>query len=137
MGMNAPKPWQRRGAGSVEMNAPDTFIELALGVLSHTKNTELRHAIRETWMTEVPPSTKVVFLLNREEQGVVAEQAEHGDIVVLNSSYSGRGVGFREKIYTWLKIGLQMFPRAKLIGKVDDDIFLCPQQMAKRKILPT
>jgi hypothetical protein len=103
--------------------------KVAIGILSRTGNVELRQAIRDTWLRNAPIFIDFVFLVDASTENIVREQTAYNDIYVLNSSFSGRAKGFGEKLYKWIAYALTAYPDAQLIGKMDDDVFMCPNRM--------
>ena len=80
-------------------------------------------AQRLTWLKEAPFTYR--FLLDKPTPSLVAENNLHQDIVFLNATFSGAEKGLGEKMLIWLKYAHKNFPDAKLLGKADDDVYVC------------
>lgn len=125
---------------SPTLSNPKMAAKLAVGILSHSANVALRDATRRTWMSHVPPDVQVFFLLDRNSSEVHKESIKNGDIIVINSKYTGRANHFGEKLYNWFKLALDLFPNAEAIAKMDDDTYLCPNELFEgvlSRITPT
>ena len=57
------------------------------------------------------------FLLDNETPELLEEQAKYGDILFIESKYSGKAYRFGEKLYRWLKYAVEHFSDAELIVK--------------------
>ena len=88
---------------------------LIIGILSVEQNFEHRVAQRETFLSEKKFAYR--FLFDHETPGLLAENVTFGDVVFLNSSFSGRAVAFGEKLLLWLKYAKAHFPDYALYGK--------------------
>ena len=99
-------------------------IQGVIGILSAESKAALRNAQRATWIPRVPPHIKVYFLLDKSTDVLIQENDQNGDILFLNSSYTGRAVRFGEKMYKWLVLSHELHPTASFVGKVDDDAYV-------------
>ena len=72
------------------------------------------------------------FLLDNESPQLLQEQKLHDDIVFLNATFHGAAKGFGEKMLFWLRYAYAHFPNAQLIAKLDDDVFVCEEQMLNK-----
>ena len=97
-----------------------------VGILTtyHLRNTQLRSAQRLTTIKDSPADVKFYFLLDRRTPSLEIENASHGDIIYLESNYSGRAVRFGEKMDRWLHLAIDLHPEAAFIGKMDDDAYI-------------
>jgi hypothetical protein len=102
-----------------------------VGVLSSEANRSFRDAQRRTWMSENVTNIRIKFLLDRPSNVTAEEAALHGDVLFLNSSFSGRAVRFGEKMDKWLRLSHVLFPDASFVAKMDDDVYLCPASIWK------
>ena len=83
--------------------------------------------LRNTWLKSGRFNYR--FLLDKETPALQEEQKLHHDIVFLQSTFHGRAKGFGEKLLIWLRYAHKHFPNAKLIAKLDDDVFVCEEKM--------
>ena len=91
-------------------------------------------AQRLTWLKDAPFEYR--FLLDYPTSSLLAESDLHQDILFLNATFTGirkppsliaKGIG--EKMFIWLKYAHKHFPDAKIIGKADDDVYVCESTM--------
>ena len=54
-----------------------------------------------------------------------AENEIYGDIVNINSSFSGYAQGYGEKLYSWYRHVAKNYPKGTIVGKSDDDFYGC------------
>ena len=116
-----------------------TVPSLVLGIISASTLRDRRHAIRETWLSTLPPATfaKFVVRAGRCGQGTCgpcassasfADSAEAGFDDVLPLPYvcehEPRERGAVLAIHAWIQHAVSAFPAASYIGKTDDDIWL-------------
>ena len=107
------------------------YPSLVLGILTIESNFELRQAQRNTWLKN---NNKLIhkFLLDKPTDKLIKENSQFHDIFFLNSSFTGNAHGFGEKLDIWFKYAHKNYPNIELIGKADDDVFLCNPQMFNR-----
>ena len=110
----------------------ETPKEIIVGVLSKDTNFNLRQNLRETWIKLIPDNVAVYFLVDRPSDEIALENNTYGDMIVLYSNYKGNCNHFGEKMYKWLMIASDRFPQAKVVGKMDDDVYLCPKKVFSR-----
>ena len=72
------------------------------------------------------------FVLDIETPELLAEQEVHSDIVFLNSTVHGYNRWFGVKLYLWLKYVMKNFPNVSMLGRMDDDAFVCAPQIFDR-----
>ena len=75
---------------------------------------------------------KVVFLLDHPTPELDMEQNIHHDIVYLNTTEHGWNNNFAKKLYNWYRFAVEQYPDALLIGRIDDDVFVCTPQIFDR-----
>ena len=100
---------------------------LIIGIVSADHKEYQRNAQRETWLSSGLFPYR--FLLDRETPELKLENEKYGDIVFLNSTHSGYAVAYGEKLDIWFKYAMKHFPNRTLYGKVDDDVFVCAEEM--------
>ena len=103
---------------------------IVMGMLSSDGNYGLRMSQRRTWLSH--PRFLHRFLLDRETPELLEEQKLHRDLVFLNATFSGAMKGFGEKLLLWLRYAHREFPHVPLIAKVDDDVYVCPDEMEEQ-----
>ena len=72
------------------------------------------------------------LFLDIETPELSAEQKVHNDIVFLNSTVHGYNQLFGVKLYLWLKFVMKTFPNVSMLGRMDDDAFVCTPQIFDR-----
>ena len=72
-------------------------------------------------------------MLDKETPELLQENQTFGDIVFLNSSFSGYATGYGEKLDLWLKYAWVHFPDMILYGKADDDVYVCSNKMVREE----
>ena len=109
---------------------------LVIGILSHSDNVCLRNAQRRTLMPRAKAykalDVRMYFVLDEETPKISAEQKTHNDIVFLNSTVHGYNCWFGVKLYLWLKYVMKNFPNVSMLGRIDDDAFVCAPQIFDR-----
>ena len=90
-------------------------FKIVVGILSADFNLKLRNAARETWLSY--GLFRYKFLLDNETPELLEEQEKYGDILFIESKYSGKAYRFGEKLYRWLKYAVEHFSDAELIVK--------------------
>ena len=109
---------------------------IVIGILSAEQNVCLREAQRKLFIPQARLYTKmdikVFFVLDERTPSLDEEHRVNGDIFFLNTSVRGWGTGFAKKIHTWFKFVTTHFPDAKLVGRMDDDVFVCTPQIFDR-----
>ena len=109
---------------------------LVIGVLSRTGNTCFRDALRMTLIRKAKAynamEVKVFFLLDKQTPELIAEQNVHGDIVFMNTIVKGWKLWLGVIFYYWLKYVMDRFPDVSMLGRMDDDVFLCTPQIFER-----
>lgn len=107
--------------------APDTRALFAvLGVVTHEKS-GFRHSIRRSWLPspEAGVVTRLVMRGYNASTAVIDEAAQFGDIVFLPSSASlSEYSGPLQSTWQWLECASSAWPRAALIGKAEDDVWV-------------
>ena len=71
---------------------------------------------------------KVFFLLDHPTPELDMEQNIHHDIVYLYTTEHGWNNNFAKKLYNWYRFAVD----ALLIGRMDDDVFVCKPQIFDR-----
>ena len=102
---------------------------LIIGIVSADRKVSQRNAQRETWLSSGLFPYR--FLLDRKTPELELENEKFGDIVFLNATHSGYAVAYGEKLDIWFKYAMEHFPNRTLYGKVDDDVFVCAEEMYK------
>lgn len=122
-----------------------------LGILTVESHLSLRKASRDTFLSKRKFGHR--FLFDRETPALLREQEMFGDLVFLNTSYTGKEIAFGEKLLLWLKYAKKHFPNYTLygksylksylkldpdphppvsstaiLGKADDDVFICAEE---------
>ena len=109
---------------------------VVIGILSSTSNVCLREAQRKLFIPKAREykrlDIKVLFLLDHRTPELDREQEINNDIVFLNSSVHGWNKGFAKKLHIWLRFVVAKFPEAFLVGRMDDDVFVCTPQIFDR-----
>ena len=97
-----------------------------LGVLSPDEHFQLRTQIRTSWLSSDPQI--LAYFVMRGLGTLVAtlnESAAYGDIVFVDApSAMPRKSGPLLKLFRWLACATTAWPRARLVGKADDDTFI-------------
>ena len=109
---------------------------IVIGILSRSENLCLREAQRKMFLPKAkaykPLTVKVFFLIDNSTPELEEEQRINQDIVFLNTTIHGWIKDFERKLYSWLKYAIVNFPDAILIGRMDDDVFVCAPQIFDR-----
>ena len=109
---------------------------LVIGILSHPNNTCIRDAQRKTFISKAKAykrlDVRVFFVVDEATPDLSEEQRIHKDMVFLNSTVHGHNRGFGVKLYVWLKYVMTKFPNVSMLGRMDDDAFLCTPQIFDR-----
>ena len=107
--------------------APDTRALFAvLGVVTHEQSS-FRHLIRRTWLPspEAGVITRLVMRGLNASAAVIDEAAQFGDTIFLSSSaHLSKDVGPLLSTWQWLECAVSAWPRAALIGKAEDDVWV-------------
>ena len=110
--------------------------KVVIGILSNSNYTCLRDTQRALFVRAAKEyrqlDIKVFFLLDQPSPELDKEQNLHKDIVYLNVTEHGWNVNFAKKLYNWYKIAVEKFPDAMMIGRMDDDVFVCTPQIFDR-----
>ena len=127
VGSMKPPPSVSREATQSFCAAPDTRALFAvLGVVTHEKS-GFRQSIRRAWLPS-PVAGVVTRLVMRgfnASAAVIDEAAQFGDIIFLPSSASlSEYVGPLQSTWQWLECASFAWPRAALIGKAADDVWV-------------
>ena len=110
---------------------------LILGIFSDKENCNLRNLIRKTWLNYQQKIFDHKFLIDvsfenfKSNEALIKENNIFNDLIPLNSSWSGSGVRYGEKIHNWFVFTNKYYPNHSLIGKCDDNIFICPENLIK------
>ena len=75
---------------------------------------------------------KFVFVLDNSTPALLEEQNANNDMVFLNITELGWNHLFTLKLYLWYKYAVQHFPDLLLVGRMDDDLFMCIPQALDR-----
>ena len=109
---------------------------IAIGILSGSKNFCLREAQRKLFVAQARAYNSldihVLFLIDHPTPELERERKIHNDILYLNVSEHGWNNRFGKKLHTWYKYAVTVFPNATLIGRMDDDVFVCMPQIFDR-----
>ena len=109
---------------------------VVIGILSDAKHFCLREAQRKTFIPKAKAykllNIKVFFLLDEKTIELEKEQERNQDILFLNTTFHGWGRHFALKLHIWLRYVVFNVPSATLIGRMDDDAFVCAPQMFER-----
>jgi hypothetical protein len=97
--------------------------QIYIGIFATFENFDRRGAQRETWL--LSSRFKHKFLIDKWTPEWKEENKKYGDIISLNSSYTGYATGFGEKLYRWFEYAGKNFPKGSLVGKSDDDFYAC------------
>ena len=97
--------------------------EIYIGIFATLENYDRREAQRETWL--LSSRFKYKFLIDNWSPEWEEENRKYGDIISLNSSFTGYATGFGEKLYRWFEYAGANFPKGSLVGKSDDDFYAC------------
>ena len=107
--------------------APDARALFAvLGVVTHQQSS-FRHSIRRTWLPspEAGVVTRLVMRGLNASAAVIDEAAQFGDTIFLPSSaHLSKDVGPLLSTWQWLECAVSAWPRAALIGKAEDDVWV-------------
>ena len=119
-----------------ELNIAVPVPKVVIGILSNYNYTCLRDAQRALFVKAAKAyrrlDIKVFFLLDLRSPELDEEQEVHNDIVYLNTTEHGWNNNFAKKLYNWYKFAVEHFPDALLIGRMDDDVFVCTPQIFDR-----
>ena len=110
---------------------------IVIGILTHESHYFQRDVLRKTYLTnllEIHDSKTVdyKFLLDRESPNLIEENKVNKDIFFLNATWTGRGLSYGEKVLIWWSFVTENYPNVKLIGKMDDDVFICVESLITR-----
>ena len=105
---------------------PSTDPLLAvLGVTTIDTHVKLRKAVRSTWLHDGEADrilARFVLLRQGALDATLRECAAHGDCIFLEGPASMPAwAGMLLKLLRWLRCAAVAWPRARLVGKVDDD----------------
>ena len=110
--------------------------KVVIGILSHSNNVCLRNAQRRTTIPLARNYTKLdiqfVFVLDSATPALMTEQKANNDMVFLNITEGGWNHLFTLKLYLWYKYAVHHYPDLLLVGRMDDDLFLCIPQALDR-----
>ena len=119
-----------------KLSSENTAKTIVIGILSRSENLCLREAQRKMFLPRAkaykPLTVKVFFLIDHSTPALEEEQRINQDIVFLNTTIHGWSKHFESKLYSWLKYAVVNFPDAILIGRMDDDVFVCAPQIFDR-----
>ena len=128
-------------SGAAIMRTNNNNVTVTIGLLSHVPKPAFRDAIRRSWLSpaakEVARNAGVLvhFVLRAgdymNDTRALAEEARHGDVALVPASpFLGRKRGPLAALLLWWRCALEHWPRASLIGKGDDDVYLNLQGIA-------
>lgn len=107
-----------------------------IGILSNSDYACLRDTHRKIFIPKAKEykllNIKVFFLLDNPTPELQKEQEINKDIVYLNTTIHGWDRGFAKKLHTWYRFAVEHFPDALVIGRMDDDVFVCTPQIFDR-----
>ena len=107
-----------------------------MGILSEAKHFCLREAQRKTFIIKAKAykllNIQVFFIFDEQTPELRTEQDTNKDIVFLNTTIHGYGKSFALKYHTWLRYVIYNIPDVTLVGRMDDDAFICAPQMFDR-----
>ena len=140
------EPWTRNSSvyhsrgnfssGGQEITGKENKASVFFGILSKESNFCLREAQRKTFIPKTKAykllNIQVFFLLDEKTVGLEEEQKSNQDIVSLNTSFHGYAHRFAFKLHIWLRYVISNIPDVILIGRMDDDSFVCAPQMFHR-----
>ena len=119
-----------------KLSSENTDKTIVIGILSRSENLCLREAQRKMFLPRAkaykPLTVKVFFLIDHSTPELEEEQRINQDIVFLNTTIHGWSKHFESKLHSWLKYAVVNFPDAILIGRMDDDVFVCAPQIFDR-----
>ena len=119
-----------------ELDSKDRVPHVVIGILSNSNYTCLRDTQRAIFVKAAKAykrlDIKVFFLLDLPNPETDKEQQIHNDIVYLNTTEHGWNSNFAKKLYNWYRYAVEHFPDALLIGRMDDDVFVCTPQIFDR-----
>ena len=109
---------------------------VVLGILSAAENVCLREAQRKTFIPKAKAykllNIQIFFILDEQTPKLKAEQDKNKDIVFLNTTIHGYMKNFALKFHMWLRYVIYNIPNVFLVGRMDDDAFVCAPQIFER-----
>lgn len=105
----------------------------ALGILSATEHSKFRRAARLTWMAQSERESREAagglacrFVLRglNASAALLQEAARHRDVLLVAAPALSRQTGPLTSLMYWYECALVAWPKAGLIGKADDDVYL-------------
>ena len=119
-----------------ELDNGDPVPKVVIGILSDSNYTCLRDTQRALFVKAANTyrrlDIKVFFLLDIPSPTLDKEQNIYNDIIYLNTTEHGWDNNFAKKSYNWYKFAVEQYPEALLIGRMDDDVFVCTPQIFDR-----
>ena len=124
---------QRKAEILVDKTVELKLLQLALVYYPTLNYTCLRDTQRALFVKAAKAYShldiNVFFLLDQPNPELHKEQRLHNDMVYLHTTEHGWNVNFGKKLYNWYKFAVAHFPDAMLIGRMDDDVFVCTPQI--------
>ena len=109
---------------------------IVLGILTRAENICNRNALRNTLVKRAKLyqelDIKVFFVMDHPTSELIEEQNVNRDIVFLKTNIHGWNKHFALKIYWWIMYVLTRYPDVHVIGRMDDDVFVCTPQIFDR-----
>ena len=105
----------------------DAAVIGVLGVLSIDAHRVLRRQIRDSWLHSAASQLPARFVMRGigAAKATLAEARSKRDFVFVNARADlGRSAGPLTSLMLWWSCALRVWPRAELIGKADDDVFV-------------
>ena len=122
-----------KGRNTSRQNSRAQVARVVIGILSHSNYTCLRDTQRALFVKAAKAYShldiNVFFLLDQPNPELHKEQRLHNDMVYLHTTEHDWNVNFAKKLYNWYKFAVAHFPDAMLIGRMDDDVFVCTPQI--------
>lgn len=113
---------------TTDESLPEPSIpKMIMGILTVPDNCDQRNNLRDSFLKYSLFDYR--FLVDNANPAILAENATFGDIVELGAHWKGRANRFGEKLYLWYQYAYHNFPEYNIIGKMDDDVFICSEQL--------
>lgn len=105
----------------------DAAVVGVLGVLSIDAHRTLRRQIRNSWLhsaTSQLPARFVMRGIGASKATLAEAHTQHDVLFVRARADLSRSVGPLTSLMLWWECAIRVWPRAELIGKADDDVFV-------------
>ena len=109
--------------------------ELIFGILTHQSAFLQRQVLRDTYIRDYKFYGELIdykFLLDFETKKLSIENEKYHDILFLNATYTGKSIGYGEKLLIFYDFVVHQYPKARLVTKMDDDVYLCVNNTISR-----